>query len=184
MSTAELYNLIEACKKQDPSSQKRLYQHFYNYGMTVCSRYARDREEAKEIFNDGFYKIFSKIDQYDPGHSFKAWLNKIMVNTAIDHYRKHKTKPQLVDIVHAQHYESDSLALENISAKEILNLVQLLAPSYRMVFVLHVVEGYNHPEIADQLGISVGTSKSNLAKARTKLKAMLYKLDKKTNRYG
>ena len=184
MSTAELSNIIEACRKQDSNSQKRLYQHFYNYGMTVCSRYARDREEAKEIFNDSFYKIFSKLDQYNPDHSFKAWLNKIMVNTAIDHFRKNKTKPQLVDIVHAQQYESKDQVIENISAGEILNLVQKLAPSYRMVFMLHAVEGYKHPEIAERLGITVGTSKSNLAKARTKLKALLYKLDKKTNRYG
>lgn len=184
MNEKELQQIIESCRKQDSDSQKRLYKHFYNYGMTICSRYARNREEAKEIFNDGFFKIFTKLQQYNPDHSFKAWLNRIMVNTAIDHYRKNQTKPQLVDIVHAQHYETRAIAIENISEREILDLVQQLAPSYRMVFTLHVVEGFKHPEIAEKLGITVGTSKSNLAKARTKLKAMLINLEKKTNRYG
>lgn len=184
MSEKDLLKIIESCRRQDPASQKRLYQHFYNYGMTVCARYAQNREEAKEIFNDGFYKIFTKIHQYNPEYSFKGWLSRIMVNTAIDHYRKNQTKPQLVDIVHAQHYETQSIAVDNISKKEILQLVQTLAPSYRMVFILHAVEGYKHPEIAERLGITIGTSKSNLAKARTKLKAMLISLEKKSNKYG
>ena len=99
-------------------------------------------------------------------------------NTKKDYRTEQTTK------VHAQHYETQSVAVENISTKEILSLVQQLAPSYRMVFTLHVVEGFKHPEIAERLGITVGTSKSNLAKARTKLKAMLINLEKKTNRYG
>lgn len=137
------------------------------------------------MLNDGFIKIFSKLNQYSPDRSFKGWLNRILVNTAIDYYRKRKHDPQVVDLVHAQHYSSIGTdALGQIAEKEILALVQKLPPSYRIVFGLHVVEGYSHPEIAEQLGISVGTSKSNLAKARTKLKAMLYKIEEKRNNYG
>lgn len=184
MTKEELNELIEACKQRHLYSQKKLYQHFYSYGMTVCMRYARDREEAKEIFNDGFLKVFAKLNQYTPSLSFKAWINRILVNTAIDHYRKYQNKPRTVDIVHAQHFEASSSVLEDLSAQDVLKLVQQLSPAYRVVFSLYVVEGYKHHEIAKKLGISEGTSKSNLAKAKAKLKAMLYKRNEKTNRYG
>ncbi len=184
MTKEALTELIKACKQNDPSSQKALYRHFYNYGMTICSRYAQNREEAKEIMNDGFVKIFTKLDQYNFSLSFKAWLNKIMVNTAIDHYRKYQSKPKTVDLIHAQHIETDHSILNNLSAKEIMALVQKLSPSYRMAFNLHVVEGYKHHEIAEKLGISSGTSKSNLAKARLKLKVMIQALNQKKTKYG
>lgn len=175
MTSNELSKIIEKCRAQERESQRRLYQHFYNYGMTVCLRYAAHREEAKEILNDGFVKVFTKIDKYSPQLSFKGWLNKILVNTAIDHFRRRKNDPQIVDIVHAQHYEIDGDALQNLSMQEVFMMVNELPPAYRMVFNLHVVEGYKHPEIAEKLGISVGASKSNLAKARMKLKAMIIK---------
>ncbi len=184
MKATEFSQLLQNCQKQHADSQKQLYRQFYNYGMTICSRYARDREEAKEIFNDAFFKVFTKLDMYTPGQSFKAWLNRIIVNTAIDHYRKNQSQIPTVDLVHAQYMETPSTILENLSAKEILALVQHLPPSYRLVFNLHVVEGYSHPEIAQKLDISVGASKSNLAKARSKLKALLYKVHQKSNRYG
>lgn len=184
MTKEALTELIKACKRNDPKSQKALYRHFYNYGMTVCSRYARNREEAKEIMNDAFVKIFTKLDQYNFSLSFKAWLNRIMVNTAIDHYRKYQSVPRTVDLVYAQHIEVNDRVLENISAKDILKLVQKLSPSYRIAFNLFVVEGYKHHEIAEKLGISTGTSKSNLAKARLKLKAMIQTIDKNKTKYG
>ncbi len=184
MTKEALIALIKACKRNDSQSQKALYRHFYNYGMTICSRYARNREEAKEIMNDGFIKVFTKLDQYNLSHSFKAWLNRIMVNTSIDHYRKYQSQPRTVDLIHAQHIESSQNVLENLSSKDILNLVQLLSPSYRMVFNLYVVEGFKHHEIAEKLGISTGTSKSNLAKARLKLKLMIHTLEEKKSKYG
>lgn len=177
MTKEQIANLINACKANDRESQRQLYKHFYNYGMTVCMRYADSREEAKEILNDAFVKVFLKIDKYSSSLSFKGWLNKILVNTAIDHYRKFQNKPQTVDIVHARHYEVEATALQNLSVEEIFEMIKQLPPSYRMVFNLHAVEGYNHPEIAEKLGISVGASKSNLAKARMRLKAMINKAE-------
>lgn len=184
MNQEALTALIKACKKNDPKSQKALYRHFYNYGMTICSRYARDREEAKEIMNDGFVKIFTKLDQYSLAQSFKAWVSRIFVNTAIDHYRKYQSKPKTVDLIHAQHVEADNLILSHLSAGELLQLVQKLSPAYRVVFNLYVVEGFKHHEIAERLGISSGTSKSNLAKARLKLKTMIQLMENKKAKYG
>ncbi len=184
MTNEALTELVKACKRKDPQSQKALYRHFYNYGMTVCSRYAQNREEAREIMNDSFVKVFTKLDQYNFSLSFKAWLNKILVNTSIDHYRKYQSKPRTVDLVHAQYLESKNSIIENLSAKEILGLVQKLSPAYRMAFNLYVVEGFRHAEIAEKLGISEGTSKSNLAKARLKLKMMIQSLEDKQTKYG
>ncbi len=152
--------------------------------MTICSRYASHREEAKEILNDAFFKVFTKLDKYQGDQSFKSWLNRILVNTAIDHYRKRRHDEQTIDLVHASHLRTEESPLEQLSAKELLALVQQLPPSYRMVFNLHVVEGYSHPEIAEKLGISKGTSKSNLSKARLKLQSLFLKMESKNNRYG
>lgn len=184
MTKQALTELIKACKKKDPQSQKTLYRHFYNYAMTICSRYARNREEAKEIMNDGFVKIFTKLDHYNFSLSFKAWLNRIMVNTSIDHYRKYQSAPRTVDLVYAQHVETDFSVIQKLSAADILKLVQRLSPSYRIAFNLFVIEGYKHDEIAKKLGISSGTSKSNLAKARLKLKMMIQALEDKKSKYG
>ena len=184
MTKSELQQLILACRKNDLSSQKQIYRHFYNYGMTICFRYAQHSEEAREILNDGFVKALTKLDQYTPTLSFKAWLNKILVNTAIDHYRKKQSSPQTVDLIYAQHIETSAGILDELSTQDILKMVQQLSPAYRMVFSLYVVEGFKHKEIAQKLGISVGTSKSNLAKARIKLKAMMQLLDEKKSKYG
>ncbi len=184
MTKSELQLLILACRKNDLSSQKRIYRHFYNYGMTICFRYAQNSEEAREILNDGFVKAFTKLDKYSPNLSFKAWFNKILVNTAIDHYRKKQSRPQTVDLVYAQHIETPAGILEELSTQDILKMIQQLSPAYRMVFSLHAVEGFSHKEIANKLGISLGTSKSNLAKARIKLKAMMQLLEEKKSKYG
>jgi RNA polymerase sigma-70 factor (ECF subfamily) len=141
--------------------------------MTVCLRYAAHREEAKEILNDAFVKVFTKLNLYDPNLSFKAWLNKILVNTAIDYFRKNQSNPQIMDLVHAQHYEVAADALQNLSIQEVFQMVNRLSPAYRMVFNLYVVEGFKHHEIAEKLGISTGASKSNLSKAKMRLKAMI-----------
>ena len=105
--------------------------------------------------------------------SFKAWLRRILINVAIDYYRKHHKHQHTLEIVHNQHFDESPDALHNLSVKEIMNMVQLLSPAYRMVFNLYVVEGFKHHEIAEQLNITVGASKSNLAKARMKLRTML-----------
>ena len=167
--------IIEGCRRHDRAFQKELYQLFYQYTLKVGLNYASSLEEAREIVNDVFLKVFSKIEQYNPEQSFKPWLNKITVYTAIDYYRKN-IKNELVteDLEFMPEVEDTSdNALAQISAEELRSLVQQLSPACRAAINLYAIEGYEHHEIAAMLDISVGTSKSNLFKARAKLKTLL-----------
>lgn len=156
-----------------------LYQQFYGYGMSVCLRYARSKDEALEILNDGFLKIFTRINKYDPERSFKGWVRKVLINTALDHYRKHLKHYKMV--THSKSEDLQEAAHDNLNGlnhllyNDLIALVQHLSPAYRAVFNLHVIDGYTHEEIADMLEISVGTSKSNLSKARSNLQVMIKK---------
>ena len=141
--------------------------------MSVSLRYSRNKEEAVEIVNDGFVKIFRKLDLYTMGKPFRGWLRRIMINAAIDHYRQNEKHYHALDISHANLYPVHEEALDLLSAQEIMEAVQRLPVSYRMVFNLHAIEGYKHEEISTMLNISVGTSKSNLSVARSKLKKFL-----------
>ncbi len=141
--------------------------------MGICLRYSRSRDEAIEILNDGFIKILSKIDKYSPGLSFKGWLRKVMINSAIDYFRRNEKHYQSLDISHVQYESSAETVFDKLGEQDIIAAIQLLPPSYRMVFNLYVIEGFKHEEIANQLNISVGTTKSNLAIARNKLKRIL-----------
>lgn len=143
------------------------------YSKTIAIRYAANTEETEEIINDAFLKVFNNIKKYDYSQPFKAWLRTIVVNTAIDYYRKNKKYAQQVTIDEIDMPTMDVDIISKLSANEILKLVQALSPAYRMVFSLYVIEGYNHREIAEMLGIKEGTSKSNLQDARKKLQAMI-----------
>lgn len=168
--------LLEGCKAGDRESQKKLYQTFYGYSMSVCLRYASSRQEAQEILNDGFMKVFTKLDTFDEKKTFKLWLRRILIHTAIDLYRKNQHFRNNSDISEAYYLSEDPQAIGQITEQEILSLVQKLSPAYRTVFNLHVIEGYTHEEIGRQLGIHEGTSKSNLFKARQHLQKMLTEL--------
>ncbi len=150
--------------------------------MAICDRYTNKHDDTIEILNDGFLKVFKEIHRFKPSYSdvvssFKGWLRKIIVYTAIDHFRKyhkHQLVTQLDDVV----YQIPSLnedALEKIAYEEIIRAIQLLSPAYRTVFNLFVIDGLSHDEIAEELGISTGTSKSNLFKARLQLQKILLK---------
>ena len=149
--------------------------------MAICDCYAGNEEDAIEILNDGFLKIFKEIHRFTPAYSneinsFKGWLRKIMVCTAIDHFRKNK-KHRVVgelNIASVKAYTHEETALEKISYDEIIRAIQDLSPAYRTVLNLFIIEGFSHEEIAEQLGIAVGTSKSNLAKARKQLQKLLF----------
>ncbi len=175
-----MHLLVQGCLRKDRDSQRLLYQHYYSYGMSVCLRYCRSRDEAKEVLNDGFLKVFQKIDQYRMDTSFEAWLRRIMINASIDHYRK--------EMKHYNHYSNEKISISNGQAsaidemahEELMHLVQQLTPAYRAVFNLYVIDGFTHDEIANVLQISEGTSKSNLSKARENLRAMLMQLNNKT----
>jgi RNA polymerase sigma factor (sigma-70 family) len=173
MTDKDLEKLIAGCREGEQASQYRLYAHFYNYALSVCYRYASNLEEAKEVLNDAFFKIFTKIDRYNPSYSFKGWLHRVVVNTAIDHYRSQQSKPIMQELTIAHGVEVETEVIENLTREEVYKMVQLLPRAYRTVFNLFVVEGFSHPEIAEILGITEGASKSNLSKARMKLKLML-----------
>lgn len=168
-----LPDILEGCRNQKPSAQKQLFEAYYSFGINICMRYADHREEAEEMFDDGFLRVLNKIHYYDPEQSFDAWFRTVIIRSAIDHYRRHKSSVTFTDIEEAYNIGVDEGLLEKLSAEEILAVVQFLPPSYRTAFSLHVVDGYSHPEIAQMLGINEGTSRSNLAKARIKLQELL-----------
>lgn len=169
--------LIQGCKRNDRESQRLLYQHYYGYSLSVCVRYCRTMEEAKEVVNDGFLKVFGKINQFKSTTSFKAWLRRIMVNTSIDQIRKERKNYFMISIQDSEEMENGEVSiLEDLSHRELIELVQNLSPAYRAVFNMYVIDGYTHKEIGEMLEISEGTSKSNLLKARRKLRNELSKL--------
>ncbi|MGF1636226.1 MAG: RNA polymerase sigma factor [Cyclobacteriaceae bacterium] len=167
----ELQDVIGRCLKGDRKAQQKLFSLSYPLAMNVCRRYVQDLDEAKSLVNEGMLKVFNQLGRYSPQLSFGGWVRRIMVNTAIDHYRKMKSHQErfrdLEDEEFSASYHDD--IVDRISADELLALVQELPPAYRMVFSLYAVEEYTHKEIAEHLGISEGTSKSNYAKAKAKL---------------
>ena len=181
LSADELTLHIRGCTLNNRESQKKIYCSFYGYAMAVCNRYTNNQEDAVEILNDGFLKVFRELQNYSPAYSdvigsFKGWLRKIMMYTAIDHFRKfhkHQMMTEL-DTVVFQLPSGGEDALERISYDEIISAIKELSPGYRTVLNLFIVEGQSHEEIAEQLGISIGTSKSNLAKARRQLQKILF----------
>jgi len=168
--------LIEGCRNKNRHSQGKLYEHFYGYGMSVALRYSENREEALEIVNDSFLKVFNRLDQYDPSYPFKAWFRKIIINSSIDYFRKFHKHPKFLEIAGIGDLKDTNSALLRFpSEDDMLPVIQKLPPAYRMVFNLYVMEEYKHHEIAEILEISVGTSKSNLARAKVKLRELLIK---------
>lgn len=154
-------------------SQKALYQEYYGYGMSISLRYASNRDEASEILNDAFMKIFTNLKKFDLQKPFKPWLRKILVNTAINHYHKKQREIQVEEMKNAKNESDAEKILSGISYQEVIALLQKLPPAYRTVFNLYVIEGYSHEEISGMLNIATGTSKSNLFKAKEQLKLIL-----------
>ena len=166
-------DFIAACIREENWAQKQLYMDHYGSMMGVCLRYAGDSDEALDILHEGFIKVFRNIRKYKAGTSLSAWIRRIMINTAIDYYRK-KSRRRTDDIEQAYDLSSDVPdAVSQCSEKEILACIQMLSPAYRTVFNMYVIEGYAHKEIAEKLDISESTSRSNLVKARIKLKALI-----------
>ena len=170
-----LEETLDGCLKKRHSAQKQLYERFYGFSKSIALRYASSSEEVQEMMNDGFLKIFAKLDLYDQNLSFEAWFKTVMVRTSIDYYRKNHSRVAMVDIDELHYLSYDDHLLEKLSAEEILDLMKHLPPSYRAVFSLFIVEGYSHAEIAKILGINEGTSRSNLSKARLKMQEMIKK---------
>jgi RNA polymerase sigma-70 factor (ECF subfamily) len=165
--------LFEGCLRNDRSSQKLLYKEFYGYGMSICLRYSESRDEAVEILNDGFMKIFNGLNKFDFSKPFKPWFRKILVNLAINRYHEKQRKIETEEMDETHDDSDDEKILSAISYQEVIGLLQKLPPAYRTVFNLHAIEGYSHEEIAKMLNISVGASKSNLFKAKEHLKKII-----------
>jgi RNA polymerase sigma-70 factor (ECF subfamily) len=172
-NTDRIKTILLGCRELRRESQRLLYEEYYAYGLSICLRYADSRDEASEILNDGFMKIFKHIKQFDFSKSFKPWLRKIMVNTAINQYHKKQRNIQAAEIEKARFESEPESIISGISYQEIVAMLQKLPPAYRTVFNLHVLEGYKHEEIAEMLHITEGTSKSNLFKAKESLKKIM-----------
>lgn len=166
-------DLIEACIAKERWAQKQLYEDHYSLLMAVCQRYSGSQDDALDILHEGFIKILTNIAKYQPGTSLIAWMRRIMVNTAIDYYRMQSRRrtDDLETAYNVQTHEPD--AVSKLTVQEIIRCIQQLSPAYRSVFNLYVIEGYSHREIADILEITESTSRSNLVKARAKLKDLL-----------
>ncbi|GLU51235.1 RNA polymerase sigma factor [Dyadobacter frigoris] len=177
MSEETLSQLINGCLKQDRKSQKLLYKAFYGFSMSICMRYVGNRQEAAEVMNQGFFKVFTNIDRFDETRSFQAWLGRIMMNVAIDYYRANSRVTRLQDINYAEQISSCEAADKNLNYHDLLALIQKLPQAYRTVFNLFAIDGYSHEEIGKMLNINIGTSKSNLFKARQKLQQMVLKTE-------
>ena len=177
----EFRKVINGCIRRDRTSQNQLYKLFYAYGMSVCIRYVNSESEALIVLNDGFLKVFQNIKKFELDKSFKPWFRKIIVNTALSHLKRKKKYNMEVDIDNAEYVPTNEDILSKISYKELTAMIQTLSSGYRTVFNMYVIDGFKHEEIAEQLGITISTSKSNLARARVKLRELVtskyYKLN-------
>jgi RNA polymerase sigma-70 factor, ECF subfamily len=170
---AELLSLIRRCKRYERSAQFEIYRRFYRFGIGICLRYAKTEEDAQEMLNEAFYRIFTKIKQYDEQYTFVAWARTIFIHTSIDELRmqKHDLVTEEAAEIHDKPITDEMVDWMN--AEEVAYLVRQLPPQYRAVYNLYEVEGYRHQEIGNMLNISTGTSKSNLARARQKLQGIV-----------
>ncbi|MBN2237808.1 MAG: sigma-70 family RNA polymerase sigma factor, partial [Bacteroidales bacterium] len=172
------------CKKGKRNSQELLYKTFASKMYAVCLYYSGNKEEAEDFLHNGFLKVFDKINQYQNKGSFEAWIRRIFMNTALEKYRAKFQTVKIDESALEQQVFSNEDILSKISANDLIQLIQKLTPAYRMVFNLYAIEGYSHSEISQMLGISEGTSKSNLSRARMHLQQQLSTQPNWKNRVG
>jgi len=169
----DLPSIIRACRVNDPRAQRTLFKQFFGYAKSICLRYTSSSEEAEDVLNEGFLKAFQHLDKYDETLPFKAWLRTILVNTAISHYRRNSRFDQHTSLDEGEQVAFNDDIVEKMAAEEILALVQQLSPTYRTVFIMHVVDGYTLHEIAGLLEHNEATVRSNFARARQKLQVLI-----------
>lgn len=171
-------NLLIECENGNVLYQEKLYKHFYGYALTICRLYSYSDDEAVSILNDSFLKVFTSIQkkQYNKDLPFKAWLRKILINTAIDYYRKNFKHNNHLDIDDVVYLETDAAnAIDNLKGEDILKLLDQLPELHRIVFNLFEIQGYNHQEIALQLSIAESSSRVFLTRAKAKLRVLIHK---------
>ncbi len=175
MAQTEDQVLIRRCILQDAQAQRQLYDKYRQYWFMCCLRYASNKMEAEDMFQNGLISIYKDLKQYDSKKAaFSTWSYRIMINAALQYLRKwSKIDQKTISDDYAIHHSVQTDVFDELGAKELIQMVQNLPVGYRMVFNLYVIEGYRHQEIADQLGISVNTSKSQLFKAKRQLRRAL-----------
>ncbi|HLT08397.1 MAG TPA: sigma-70 family RNA polymerase sigma factor [Cyclobacteriaceae bacterium] len=171
-------NLVQEAKAGSPRALERLYRHFYGYAMSIALRYSNSREEACEIVNDSFMKVFDKLDQYTEDSSFKGWFRRILINTSIDYYRKNVKYYADMDIEKADQKICDPSVIDELSKEDILMLLRELPEMLRIIFNMYEIEGYSHNEIGEQLGIPASTCRTYLARAKQRLRDKITALNK------
>ena len=160
-------DLIKGCIEGDRKMQEELYRRFAPKMYAVCLRYANNADDAQDLLQEGFIKVYRNLHRFRAEGSFEGWIRRVFINSSIEHFRKKSAKLSTVSDKEENTIEdTDISALDNLAEKDIINLIQELSPGYRTVFNLYVVEGYSHKEIGELLGISEGTSKSQLARAK------------------
>jgi RNA polymerase sigma-70 factor (ECF subfamily) len=177
----KLLHIITGCAQQDRQCQQMLYDQYYGLCLKIAFRYVNTYEQAVEVTHDGFLKMFRNFSRFEVRDKDKlemlliGWIRRVVINAAIDYMRREMNNQQTYAIPeHVWEHKDDGQSADNsLLYKELMILVKELPPAYRMVFNLHVIEGYSHPEIAKMLGITTGTSKSNLSKARAHLQKAL-----------
>lgn len=167
---------LDGCLQGDRNCQRRLFEYYHGYAMSICLRFARHRDEAAEILNEGFFKALRQIGQYDSTRPFRFWLRQILINAAVDHFRsRHRFLPhEEWTSEHDADFE-ETPDPEIYPGEDVLPVLQELSPAYRTVFNLYVMEAFSHREIADLLGISEAASRSNLTRAKEQLRALWIK---------
>ena len=172
----DLKQIIPKSARGDVRAQEKLYRMFASKMFGVCLRYSKDKTEAEDNLQEGFVKVFTNIKSFRHEGSFEGWMRRIMVNVSLEKYRKQQLMYPVEDVSVYEGRQVSNDILDNISAQEISELIQDSTPRYRMVFNLYVMEGMSHEEISKEMKISVGTSKSNLARARNILKGRVHEL--------
>ena len=182
MNNDGLNKLLTGCLNNDRRSQGALYERFYSYALSIALPYCAHEQEAREVVSDAFLKVFTGIGRYDPAFAFATWLRTIVVRTAINRYKSRQNELVFYDLTEGLDVSVEDDFLSKMAVEDLLRLVQKLPPAYRMTLNLFALEGYSHAEIAEMLGVSVGACKSNLSKAKAKLKQML--TDHLPKKYG
>ena len=176
---ADLFSdIIKRCKRGDRKAQESVYNLLAGKMFSVCLRYCPNYEDARDLLHDGFVTVFTKIGQFHNEGSFEGWVRKIFVNHAIEHYRNHAKMPVVSSIDDNDRYfatseEDDEWGAYQLTEAEILAMVDELPPQYKVVFNLYVIDGLSHRSISEKLGISEGTSRSNLLRARSILQKLV-----------
>ena len=173
-------DLLDGCRRGERRTQELLYKLLASRMLGVCMRYAKDQFEAEDMLQMGFVKVFQKVTEFRGDGSFEGWIRRIMVNTAIETYRKNQRMMNVVDIDEVYDTPQVTFDMNGLEVRDLMKIIHQLSAGYRLVFNLYAIEGYSHKEIAAQLGITEGASKSQLSRARAILKEKLMKIERQT----